>query len=161
MTLAVKTVRLLAVVVVIAAVAATAASIMVIKQSNRIDSIERRVSAGSVDQIAFQADRDSHNRHFALVSEDKSKHLEGVVTPKAMGFLLSGDIKNLDDGHIYQLWAETPTGPVSVGVLGNDATRPFGFRLPEGTSRLYVTSEVASGAVVPSSSGLVSGALGA
>lgn len=152
-----KTLRVLIVVVFVAAVAVIAASVVVIKQSNRIASIERKVGSGSLDQVAVQADRDSHNRHFSLPASfvDTSARLDGVLLDDGSGFLLGGTLKNAASGTTYQLWAQTPTGPVSMGILGEDANRVFAFTLPVDTDRLFVTSEVPTGAVAPNPSSVV------
>lgn len=157
MALKEKTASLLAIVVAVAAVASIAASVAVVKQSNRLHSIENRIGSGSVEQVAAEADNDADNRHFALTSEDKTVRINGVVTRKGAAFLNGGDAKKASEGRSYQLWAETPAGQVSLGVLGDDATDVFAFRLPEGAQRLQITNEPSSGAATPSAEVLVVG----
>jgi HAMP domain-containing protein len=155
----VKTLRVLMAIVFVAAVAAVAASVVVIKQSNRIASIERKVSSGSLDQVATQADRDSHNKHFALTMSP-SDRLDGVLLKDRSGFILGGTLSKAPNGTVYQLWAQTGTGPISLGVLGDDANKSFAFYAPAVTERLFVTFEDPMGAVAPNpTAAVVAGAL--
>jgi hypothetical protein len=144
-----KTMRVLVVVVLVAAVAVVAASIVVIKQSNRIAKIERRVGSGSVEQVAFEADREARNLHFSLASENRTMRVDGVLAPNREGFLLGGNLQEAPSGMVYQLWADTSTGPISLGVLGDDATKASAFRLPVNATRLFITPEAADGAKQP------------
>lgn len=154
-----KGTRVLVAVVFIASVAVIAASIIVIKQSNRITKVERRISSGSVEQVAILADREARNAHLSLATDDKSARVDGVVMPNGSGFLLGGNLKEASSGSIYQLWATTPAGSVSLGLLGDDATRAAAFRVPDGASRLFITIEASSGAVTPAAVTIASGAI--
>jgi hypothetical protein len=150
-----KSMRVMMAIVFVAAVAAVVASVVVIKEGNHLARIERKVGSGSIDQVAVQADRDSHNRHFSLPSADSKSRLDGVLLTDGSGFLLGGDMKNAPSGMQFQLWAQTSTGPISLGMLGEDAEDTFAFRLPSGADRLFVTTEVPSGAAVPNSASVV------
>ena len=157
MTLGVRSLRILAALVAVASVAVVAASVVVVKQSNRIDSVQRRIGAGTIEQVAWEADRDPDNRHFALTSADRKERIEGVLTQKNVGFLLSTTAADAGSDKVYQLWAETPAGVVSLGIIGEDFSKPMALRVPEGAQNLFVTEEAATGAPVPSTARLVSG----
>ena len=146
-------------IVFVATVAAIASSVVVIKQSNRIAKIERKIGSGSVDQVAAQADRDAHNLHFSLPSPDSKSRIDGVLTKRGTGFLLGGDVKDAPSDVRYQLWADTSAGPVSLGLLDADVDDAFAFHLPDQASGLFVTAEAPTGAVSPSPSVVVKGAL--
>lgn len=157
MTLGLKMARVMMMVVIAASVAAIVASITVVKQANQLDKIERRIGAGSIDQVGQEADSNARNRHFALTSEDKATRIDGVLTVDGRGFLTGGDVEDAGSDRVYQLWVDTSAGPISLGVLGDDAKETFAFNLPAGALRLYVTNEPAVASTVPASSVVVQG----
>jgi hypothetical protein len=142
-------------IVFVAAVAAVVSSVVVIKQSNRIATIERKLSSGSIDQVAAFADRDSHNQHFSLPSMDNKTRIDGVLLANGVGFLTGGNVKDAPAGTDFQLWAQTTTGPVSLGWFADDVDDSFAFHLPEGADRLFVTTEVLTGATSPNPAAVV------
>jgi hypothetical protein len=160
MTAGSKTTRVLVAVVFAAAVAVIAASVVVIKQSNRIAKIEDRIGSGSVEQVAFEADREARNLHFSLASDDRKHRVDGVMTPDGEGFLVGGTLQEASSGQVYQLWADNASTIVSLGFLGDDATEATAFRLPSSgpVSRLFITAESGIGAVTPGTP-VVSGAI--
>jgi hypothetical protein len=160
MTAGSKTTQVLVAVVFAAAVAVIAASVVVIKQSNRIAKIEKRVGSGSVEQVAFEADREARNLHFSMASDDRQSRVDGVITPNGEGFLVGGTLEEVPSGQVYQLWVENASTMVSLGIIGDDATEATAFRVPAAASsgRIFITAEAGVGATAPGSA-VVSGAV--
>jgi hypothetical protein len=66
-----------------------------------------------------------------------------VVLPNGSGFL-SSRLRTLATGRTYQLWAQTPNGAVSLGVLG-PSPHVVAFTLVGAATRVVVTNEAAGG----------------
>ncbi|MFZ0666413.1 MAG: anti-sigma factor [Acidimicrobiales bacterium] len=81
-----------------------------------------------------------------------------VITTNGTAFLVPKDLPRLSPGSTYQLWAETNSGAVSLGVLGADPGISV-FRFEHQMTALMLTAEPSGGVPAPTTAVLAVGNL--
>jgi anti-sigma factor RsiW len=96
-------------------------------------------------------------------STPASQPVTVVLTRSGTGFVVAHTLAALPAGRTYQLWALTAGRAVSLGLLGRAPTEvvPFSAAGHGGLSSLAITDERAGGAVQPSATPVVEGAVAA
>jgi anti-sigma-K factor RskA len=101
--------------------------------------------------LADQADEaiDAGDPVATLATPDGAPVARVVVTDTGTGYFLADDLPTLEEGRTYQLWQLDGPQPVSLGTVGNGTTSVTSVAVPEGTTTMAVSAEVAGGAVAP------------
>jgi anti-sigma-K factor RskA len=101
--------------------------------------------------LAQQADEaiDAGDPVASLATPDGAEVARVVVTDTGTGYFLADDLPTLEEGRTYQLWQLDGPQPVSLGTVGNGTTAVTSVAVPEGTTTMAVSAEVAGGAVAP------------
>lgn len=144
----------IAAVVILALGAGTAIS--EIRHSGELQD-EQEIAERSREAAAAFADPTA--RHVNLRSGDGKLALQAAVLPDGSGYLLGDALPTLDGDMTYQVWAMTPAGPTSAGVVGRrPRIEPIRLSVPT-ASALAVTREPRGGEEAPTSPPLVQGTL--
>jgi anti-sigma-K factor RskA len=101
--------------------------------------------------LADQADEaiDAGDPIATLATPDGAAVARVVVTDTGTGYFLVDDLPTLEEGRTYQLWQLDGPQPISLGTVGNGTTPVTSVAVPEGTTTMAVSAEVAGGAVSP------------
>jgi anti-sigma-K factor RskA len=101
--------------------------------------------------LAQQADEaiDAGDPVATLATPDGAAVARVVVTDTGTGYFLADDLPTLEEGRTYQLWQLDGPQPISLGTVGNGTTAVTSVAVPEGTTTMAVSAEVAGGAVAP------------
>ena len=101
--------------------------------------------------LAEQADEaiDAGDPVATLATPDGAAVARVVVTDTGTGYFLVDDLPTLEEGRTYQLWQLDGPQPISLGTVGNGTTAVTSVAVPEGTTTMAVSAEVAGGAVAP------------
>jgi anti-sigma-K factor RskA len=103
-----------------------------------------------VAALAEVALADPDNTHAALADPQGIERAEVVVDDRSgTGFVVLDEVAPLPPGQTLQLWDLGGPTPVSLGVLGDGATRALAVPLPTDRSVLAITAEAAPGAPRP------------
>lgn len=153
-----RMINVLAAITAIAALIAAIAGLGAISENGRLNKLQSRVNAGSVEQSALAASSNPANRHITLSSDDGKYQVDSVITADGQGFITGGNLPQLASDHVYQLWAESDGKDISVGLLGRKA-QPIVFWLPANAVALTLTEESNTGAVSATSPYVVQGSL--
>lgn len=122
------------------AMGASAALVTVLDQGQ---SRQERVAAA-----AAAAAGSPEARIMRLRAPDGRRLVDAVVLPSGRGYVLSAKLASLRGDRTYQLWALTPSGPVSAGLLGRSPAVQA-FRVPDATTGMAITSEPGGGSAAP------------
>jgi hypothetical protein len=149
-------IRTLVAAVGIAAAIVAALGIVVVKQSNRIDTMEDRVAQVSIDDLAGNA-----MMHPAVAVELKGDEGRARVAVDAngRGYLVPEDLADPGAGDLYQLWGQVDDQILSLGTSRGSETIPFQLdpdRL-DGVKAFMVTKEKAPGVASSSNEPVVVG----
>lgn len=104
---------------------------------------DRGSSPSGLSALSATAQTAPGARIARLTGPDGRATVSVVVLPTGAGYLTS-HLPGLGMGRTYQLWAQTPTAVVSLGVLG-PTPRLVAFTMVGSTTRLMVTDEAAGG----------------
>jgi hypothetical protein len=145
-----------------AAVIAAALGVLgwqVAHESSQVDHLRAAVASPGVSRAAAAALADPRARVVVLASPDGRVQVTGVLEPDGAGYLVrAGALPALPEGKAYQLWGVVGAQKISLGVLGPSPTA-IAFHGPPDVSALAITAETGSGAVQPSGSPVVAGAV--
>jgi hypothetical protein len=68
-----------------------------------------------------------------------------VVLPNGTGYLMAHELPDLGEARTYQLWGQTGTALISLGLLGSDPAEVVPFQVSGELAALAITEEVAGG----------------
>lgn len=156
-----RTTRLVA--VAMGAAAALAIGVLgaqVVRQQNELDRVEAALEDGSLLGAANAALRDPSATQVELRSPDGSLAGTAVVLADGSGFLLANELPGLADDRTYQLWGQTGSGLISLGLLGSDPGAIVAFEASGDLAALAVTAEVADGVIQSENPAVIVGELG-
>ncbi|MGH9274297.1 MAG: anti-sigma factor domain-containing protein [Acidimicrobiales bacterium] len=149
--------------VVVAAMSAAAALVIgvlgvkVVQQEDQLERVQDALGDDAMLRAANVALVDPDATRAMLTSPDGVSHAAAVLLPDGTGYLMAEDLPGLDATRTYQLWGQTGSGMISLGLLG---ARPDGvvpFRVSGEVAALAITDEVADGVPQPSSAPLLLG----
>jgi hypothetical protein len=149
--------------VVLAAMSAAAALVIavlgvkVVHQEDQLDRVQQALSDDAIVRAANVALLDPHAARSTLASPDGLVHVDAVILPDGTGYLMAEDLPGLDRARTYQLWGQTGSGMISIGLLGAEPDGVVPFRVSGDVSALAITDEVATGVNEPSSAPLLLG----
>lgn len=150
-----------------AALAAAAVAVIallgvkVVRQDDQIDRISQALADDAVLGAANLALVDPAATESRLTSPDGSLAVPVVVLPNGTGYLMAGDLPALDPDRTYQLWGQTGSGLISLGLLGADPPAVLPFQVSGEVAALAITEEVAGGVAQSSNAPALLGRLGA
>lgn len=149
--------------IVLAALSAAAAFVIavlgvkVVQQDDQLGRVEQALSDDSLLRAANVALLRPDASRSKLASPDGSLHMDAVLLPDGSGFLMADELPGLDEGRTYQLWGQTGSGMISLGLLGADPDGVVPFRASGDVAALAITDEVAAGTNEPSTAPLLLG----
>lgn len=149
--------------VVVAAMGAAAALVIgalgvkVVRQEDQLDRVEQALGDDAILRAANVALVDPDAARSTLASPDGAVHATAVVLPDGTGYLMTEELPGLDASRTYQLWGQTGSGMISIGLLGADPGGVVPFRVSGEVSALAITDEVAPGVNQPSSAPILLG----
>lgn len=133
-----------------AAVAASVAMIaalgvQVVRQDDRIAELQTAMRGEAIQDAATAALADPAAQRVHLASADGTPVVTAVLLPTGSGYLLTDGLPALDPGRTYQLWGQTSTGLVSLGVLGAEPNEIVAFEAQDPVAALAITDEESGG----------------
>ena len=137
--------------IVVGAVAAAAAAVIavlgvqVVAQDDRIEDLEVALEDEALMSAANLALANPAAARTQLASPDGSIEVAAVLLPDGTGYLMAQDMPELDADRTYQLWGQTESGLISLGVLGREPNEIVGFQAAGGVEALAITEEQAPG----------------
>lgn len=137
--------------VVVAAMSAAAALVIgalgvkVVQQDDEIDRISAALDDEGVVSAANLALLDPSAVQSKLTSADGTLTVSAVLLPNGTGYLLTHGLPPLDDSRTYQLWGQTGSGLISLGLLGASPGEVVPFQASGDIAALAITEEVAGG----------------
>lgn len=149
----------------VAAVGAAAAVVIgvlgvkVVQQEDELDRVEEALGDDAILRAANLALADPDAARSTLASPDGAVHATAVLLADGTGYLMTDELPRLGDDRTYQLWGQTGSGMISVGLLGADPGGVVPFRVSGEVSALAITEEVAGGVNEPSSAPILLGRL--
>jgi len=136
---------------VVGAVAAAAAvviavlGVQVVAQDDRIEDLQVALEDEAMLSAANLALADPSAARTQLVSPDGAVTVAAVLLPNGMGYLMAQDMPSLDRDLTYQLWGQTGSGLISLGLLGADPNEIVAFQAADDVQALAITEEQAPG----------------
>lgn len=135
------------------AVSVAAAMIVVlsvgwVRANDRASEADTALARPPIELAADRAMSDPVNRHLDLRNAAGEVTAVAVVTPSGEGYFLPRGLPELPDDRTYQLWQIGNTGPVSLGVFGNEPG-VRGFHLQGQVHTLAITNESQGGRALP------------
>ncbi len=115
---------------------------------SRVSQMQAAMARNGVAQAAAAAALAPDSRRIELTSSAGAVRAEVVVLPGGQGYVLSTSLPTLGTGRTYQLWGQSGSRPISIGLLGASGA-PAAFRIDGQLSALMVTAEPAGGTVAP------------
>jgi hypothetical protein len=129
----------------------------VVHQGRELDDVQAALHDDVSLRAANAALLDRHAQRTTLSSPDGSVTVEAVLLADGTGYLLVEALQSLDEARTYQLWGQTSSGLISLGLLGADPGAVVPFRASGAVSALALTDEVAAGVPQPTSAPLLMG----
>lgn len=121
--------------------------VVVARQNDRIDTMERELSAVDLEGQAGKAMTDPDATLVELESAAGEVAAKAVVLPDGTGFLVASDLAALPEERTYQLWGLTDDGDaLSLGVLGA-SPEVSAFNVDDGVVGFALTEEESGGVV--------------
>lgn len=148
---------------VVAAMAAAAALVIgvlgvkVVRQDDQIDRVQQALGDDAILRAANVALLDPDASRSTLVSPDGTLHVGAVLLADGSGYLMAEDLPGLDATRTYQLWGQTGSGMISLGLLGAEPDGVVPFRASGDVAALAITDEVADGVAQPSTAPILLG----
>jgi Anti-sigma-K factor rskA, C-terminal/Putative zinc-finger len=140
-----------------AALAIGVLGVEVVRQQDKLDSLEEVVAEDSLARAANLALTDPDAVTADLQSVDGSVTGSVVVLPDGTGYLLAHELSSLDGTDTYQLWGKTDSGLISLGLLGGEPGEVVPFQAGGHLDAVAITAETEGGVVEPQSAPVVSG----
>jgi anti-sigma factor RsiW len=137
--------------VVAAAMSAAAAVVIgvlgvkVVQQEDELDRINVALEEDAMLSAANLALLDPAAIKTRLASPDGSLTASAVVLPNGTGYLMAHELPDLGEARTYQLWGQTGTALISLGLLGSDPAGVVPFQVSGELAALAITEEVAGG----------------
>jgi hypothetical protein len=153
-----RTTRAFAAAAAIAAVVIGLLGAQVVRQDRRIDHLAAISRQQDLVRVAAAAAVAPGARTVHLESTDRTRRVDAVVLPDGQGYLVQSRLPRLGDDRTYQLWGVIGSQTISLGVIGREPT-VTAFKAVGPLRALAVTAERRGGAVAPTSSPVVQGAL--
>lgn len=119
--------------------------VKVVQQDDEIDRISAALEDDAMLTAANLALVDPGAAQSKLTSADGRFSASAVVLPDGTGFLMVHDLPALDDSRTYQLWGQTGSGLISLGLLGARPAAVLPFHASGDLAALAITEEVAGG----------------
>ncbi|MBI2709147.1 MAG: anti-sigma factor [Actinobacteria bacterium] len=150
--------RFLGIVAAAAVVAVVALTGTLLRQGNRIGSLEAQVQASSLNRVAMSARSSASARTVELRSKDGRTRAPVTLTAEGVGYLSARGMPRLRPDRTYQLWGVIGTRVISLGTFpgGSDVVP---FRVDPKVDSLAVTEEVAGGVPQSTRDPVVAGAV--
>lgn len=136
---------------VVAAVSAAAAVVIgalgvkVVQQDDELDRISAALDDEGVLSAANLALLDPNAVQSRLTSADGTLSVSAVLLPNGTGYLLTHELPALDESRTYQLWGQTGSGLISLGLLGAEPGAVIPFQASGDVAALAITEEVSGG----------------
>lgn len=131
----------------------------VVTQDDRIDKLQIALEHTGVMQAATVALADPDASRAELASLDGSLRAAAVLLPDGTGYLVARDLPKLDEDRTYQLWGQTDSGLVSLGLLGSTPNEVVPFQASAPVTALAVTAEESHGVVQSQNAPVMAGRL--
>lgn len=128
-----------------AAVVIAVLGVEVVRQEDELDRLNAALQDDAMLSAANLALLDPAAVQSRLTSPDGTLSASAVVLPDGTGYLLVEDLPALDPTRTYQLWGQTGSGLISLGVLGADPPKVLAFQAGGDVAALAITEEVAGG----------------
>lgn len=146
------------------ALVAAAAVIIAVALGLEVARLHDQLHTAPLTRAEQSAVASPSTRQIRLTSAPSSagppKQAVVVLTASGTGFVEAGRLSALPSGRTYQLWGLAGGRAVSLGLLGRSpSVVPFSAGGASGLSGFAITDEAASGAVQPSGTPVVQGAL--
>lgn len=119
--------------------------VKVVQQDDEIDRISAALEDDAMLTAANLALVDPGAVQSKLTSADGRFSASAVILPDGTGFLMVHDLPALDDSRTYQLWGQTGSGLISLGLLGAQPSTVMPFRASGDVAALAITEEKAGG----------------
>ena len=115
-----------------------------VNQQRQIDDVRDR---SGLEQALASALRDPKARQVSLTSpSDTGTSVKAVVLADGTGYLVADEaLRPLDESRTYQLWGQTGSGLISLGLLGARPAAVLPFHASGDLAALAITEEVAGG----------------
>ncbi len=149
--------------IVLAALGAAAAAVIgvlgvkVVQQDDQIDRVEQALGGDTLLRAANAALLHPDASRSTLATPDGAVHMDAVLLPDGSGFLMADELPGLGDDRTYQLWGQTGSGMISLGLLGANPDGVVPFRASGDVAALAITNEAATGTNQPSTAPLLLG----
>jgi len=149
--------------VVVAALSAAAALVIgvlgvkVVQQEDQLDRVQQALGDDAMLRAANVALVDPDAARTTLASPNGTMQAAAVVLPDGSGYLMAEDLPGLDATRTYQLWGQTGSGMISLGLLGAKPDGVVPFRVSGDVAALAITDEVADGVPEPSTAPILLG----
>lgn len=137
--------------VVVAAMSAAAAVVIgalgvkVVQQEDQLGRVQEALNDDAMIRAANVALLDPDAARSTLASPDGVVEVAAVLLPDGTGYLMTEDLPGLDAARTYQLWGQTGSGLISLGLLGADPEGVVPFRATGDVAALAITEEVSGG----------------
>ncbi|TML61703.1 MAG: hypothetical protein E6G17_09050 [Actinobacteria bacterium] len=144
-----------------AAVAAAVVAVLgvtAITQGRRLDHALQALRQNGLLRAALAASTSTGARHAELASPDGRVLASAVLLRDGTGFLVRDDLTPLPADRTYQLWGIIGGDKISLGLLGRHPG-VVAFRAAGDVAGFAVTAERAGGAVAPTGTPVIAGAV--
>jgi hypothetical protein len=131
--------------------------VQVVRQDDRIGTLESALQDDGLVRAANVAMTDPGALMTELTSLDGGLRATAVLLPDGSGYLLAHGMPGLTSGRTYQLWGQTESGLVSLGLLGARPNDVVAFQAGQPVSALAVTDEESPGVSQSTNAPVVSG----
>ena len=133
--------------------------VKVVQQEDQLDRLEQALGDDAIVRAANVALVDPDAARSTLTSPDGALEASAVLLPDGTGYLMAADLPALDPTRTYQLWGQTGSGMISIGLLGASPGGVVPFRVSGEVAALAITDEVAAGVAQPSAAPILLGRL--
>jgi anti-sigma factor RsiW len=120
-------------------------AVQVVRQDERIAELHVALQADALESAATMALTDPDSARVRLTSADGRLEVSAVVLRDGSGYLMAEDLPALARDRTYQLWGQTGSGLVSLGLLGSDPGDVVAFQAGDQVAVLAITDEHAGG----------------
>jgi hypothetical protein len=129
------------------------------RQDNRIESLEESLASDAFLRAATHAFADPDAARADLVGADGSIAASAALLEDGSGYVMADGLPTLGDDRTYQLWGQTTSGLVSLGLLGSTPNEVVAFQSGDDVTALAITEEHAGGVIQSSNPPVVIGRL--
>lgn len=128
-----------------AAVVIAVLGVEVARQEDELDRLNAALQDDAMLSAVNLALLDPAAVESRLTSADGTLSASAVLLPDGTGYLMVDGLPALDPARTYQLWGQTGSGLISLGVLGADPPKVLAFQAGGEVAALAITEEVAGG----------------